>query len=237
MKTTTKQISLNASAVARLLVAIALFLVLASIGGQLAKYVFGHGNIYGLVRLFYLDSEYNLPSYYSVLLMLCASLLSGAIAVMSRHKSGANCLQWTVLSIGFLLMSYDEAFQVHERLIAPLRTFLDSDSLGIFYFAWVIPGIALILSLGLFFRRFLIELPAKTSRRFVVAAFIYIAGLVGVELAGGQYAELQGTSNLTYSMIATIEESLEMAGLIVFVWALLAHYSEHYGEVHVRFDP
>jgi hypothetical protein len=36
-------------------------------------------------------------------------------------------------------------------------------------------------------------------------------------------------------MIATIEESLEMAGLVVFIWALLKYCNESLKEVRVMF--
>jgi hypothetical protein len=36
-------------------------------------------------------------------------------------------------------------------------------------------------------------------------------------------------------MIATIEESLEMAGLIVFIGALLNYCADHYKKVRFRF--
>jgi hypothetical protein len=114
-------------------------------------------------------------------------------------------------------MAYDEAFQVHERLNIPVGMHSDG-SLGVFYFPWVIPGIALVFVLGLHFLRFWLHLPVATRLRFLMAATFYIGGAIGVELIGSRHAELHGYENWTYSMIATLEESLEMAGLIVFIW-------------------
>ena len=37
-------------------------------------------------------------------------------------------------------------------------------------------------------------------------------------------------------MIPTVEESLEMAGVIIFIWALLKYIAENYKEVRFRFD-
>jgi hypothetical protein len=125
-------------------------------------------------------------------------------------------------------MAIDEAFQFHERLNIPVGTLLGDGSLGIFYFPWVIPGIALVSVLGLYFLRFLLHLPAATGLSFLMAATLYIGGAIGVELIGSSHAELHGYENLTYSMIATLEESLEMAGLIVFIWALLNYCADNY---------
>jgi hypothetical protein len=76
--------------------------------------------------------------------------------------------------------------------------------------------------------KFLLHLPAKTRLRFLIAATIYLGGAIGVELFGSQHAELYGYENLTYSMIATLEESLEMTGLIVFIWALMNYCFYNY---------
>jgi hypothetical protein len=68
-----------------------------------------------------------------------------------------------------------------------------------------------------------------------MAATFYIGGAIGVELIGSHHAELYGYENWTYSMIATLEESLEMAGLIVFIWALLKHCADNYKVGRFRF--
>ncbi len=230
------QISLNPSAIARILGAVAFFLLLASIGGQFAKYVLGHDTVYGLVNLFDINREHNIPTFFAALLMLFAALLLAVISLLSREQRASHVLKWTVLSFGFVFMAFDELFQVHERFTGPVRALLGNGNLGVFYFAWVIPGIALVLGLALFFRKFLLDLTAKTSRRFTMAATIYIAGIIGVELIGGRYAELHSVQNLTYNMIVSIEEGLEMAGLIIFIWALLRHCADYYKEVRFRFD-
>ena len=64
--------------------------------------------------------------------------------------------------------------------------------LGIFNFAWVIPGNALVLVLALFFLQFWLRLPTKTRLTFFVAGVTYIGGCIGFELIGGNYAELHG---------------------------------------------
>jgi hypothetical protein len=37
-------------------------------------------------------------------------------------------------------------------------------------------------------------------------------------------------------MLVLVEESLEMSGLIVFIWALLKYISEEFREVRIGFD-
>jgi hypothetical protein len=230
------QISLNPSSIIRVLGTVAFLLVLASIGGQLTAYLTGHSHIYGLVPLFYLDAEKNLPTGFSTLLLLFAALLLGLIAALQRKQNGSPVLYWTLLSIGCLVMAADEAWSFHEMLIKPIRKLLGDDNLGVFYYAWVIPGIVLILVLAPFFLRFLLRLPVKTRLTFLMAATLYIGGAIGGELIGGYIDELHGKRNLPYIMIVTVEECLEMAGVIVLIEALLVYIADNYKEVRFHFE-
>lgn len=236
MNKATDQISLNPTAVARALGAVALLLVLLSSGGQFSRFVLGYDYVQGLIPLFYVDKEQNVPTYFSVLLILLTALLLAIIGVLERKRMAPHASRWMILSFGFLFMAFDEAFEVHEGLIDPMRALLGDGDLGIFYFAWVIPGTVLVLFLGLYFLGFLRRLPASARRRFSIAAILYIGGAIGVELVGGRHAELHGNQDWIYSMIVTVEESLEMAGLVVFIWALLKYCADHYEGVHVQFE-
>jgi len=220
--------SVNPSFIVRLLAAVAFLLVLASAGVQLTAYFTGYDTVYELLRLFYVDAEMNIPTFFSALLLFFAASLLAVITALKRKQRSFHVLYWAILSIGFLFMAIDEVACFHERLIWPLRTLLGGGHLGVFAFAWVIPGIVLVFGLGLFFLRFLLRLPAKTRLTFLMAAALYVGGAIGFELIGGRYAELNGVLNLTYGMLALVEESLEMAGVIVFIWALLVYLVDTY---------
>jgi hypothetical protein len=230
------QISLNPSVITRLLGIVALLLILASILGQISKFLFGHGSLYGLVLLFHLDAEQNIPTYFSMLLMLLTALLLLLIAILNKNHRMPHVSKWVILSCWFQFMAFDEAFQVHERLILPIRKLLGNINLGIFHFAWTIPAIILVIFLGLFFRQFLFYLSATVRFRFLISAALYIGGALGVELIGGGYAKSYGTENWIYSMITTVEESLEIAGLIFFIWTLLKYCGSNYKKVQLRFE-
>lgn len=229
------RISLSPAAVVRSLGAAALLLVLASTAGQLAVYLAGYPHVHPLVRLFYVDAERNIPTGFSTLLLLLAALLLWAIAGLERRQ-GSRASHWAVLASGFLLMAADEAWSFHEKLSKPIRKLLGREDLGVFYYAWVIPGIALVLVLALVFSRFLWRLPARTRRAFLTAAALYLGGVLGFELLGSGFDEANGRRNLVYMTLVTVEEVLEMAGVLLFVWALLDYLAGRFGEVRVRFE-
>ncbi len=233
---TRHQILVKPSSVARVLGTVAVLLVLASFGGKLAAYLSGDHRLYGLVWLFDVNREKNIPTGFAVFLLLLAALLLAVVAILERKRAGSSVLHWAVLACGFLFMAADEAWVLHERLIKPFRNQLGDDGFGILYFSWVVPYGMLVLASALFFWRFLLRLPAKTRHAFVVAAVLFVGGSIGVEMLAGRFAELHGRRNLAYSMFNTVEESLEMGGVIVFIWALLVFIADSYGEVRFRFQ-
>lgn len=230
------QISLKPSSIACVLGTVAFLLVLAHAGTQLAFYLIDHENISGLVTLFNLDKEKNIPTFFSTFLLLFAALLLGVITILKRNQTASYVSHWALLSFGFFFMAADEASGLHEKFIRPTRELLGDGNLGVFYFTWVIPAIALVLVLALFFLRFLLHLPPKTRRSFLIAATIYLGGAIGFELIGGRIVELHGQI-LPYKIVVTVEESLEMTGIIIFIWTLLVFIAENYKEVRFCFDP
>ena len=52
-----------------------------------------------------------------------------------------------------------------------------------------------------------------------------------MELLGGYLASTTGMENVSYAIVATIEESLEMLGIVVFIHALISYIKVHLGGV------
>lgn len=233
MRSATYQLLLNRRTIVKLLWAIASVIILASIASQVIRFGVESGYLKKLVFLFYVDNEANIPTFFSALLLLVAAQLLFVIGAVNAQESNPYTSKWLILSLGFLFMALDEACRLHERSIDPLRSWLGGGKLGIFHYAWVIPGIAIVIVAAIFFISFLQHLPKSVRRRFLMAAILYLTGALGCEAIGGAYAELHGVSNPIYSVIVTVEESLEMAGVITLIEALLVYLSNK--EVLVSF--
>ena len=218
------------------LLIIACTLVAASVAGQVMKYIFGHPTIYGLIPLFNVSQEQNIPTLFSVLLLMSCSILLGLIFYLHCKQDAKIKVYWIILALGFVYMAIDEFAQLHESLGISLMPLIGNHSHGFLYYSWVVPAFALIIFLALFFSSFLFNLPKATSESFTIAGIIYLSGLLGIEMLGGYYHELHGNENLTYSLISTLEESLEMLGLILFIRALLDYLSTHFSEITIIFQ-
>jgi hypothetical protein len=229
------QITLKPTIIARGLGIIMVLLILASLAGQVAAVRLGDDFIYGLVPLFNLDSEQNIPTFFASSLLLIAAILLTIITRLKKKQKAPHVPSWAFLSVGFFYMAADEASSIHELLTKPMRALLGGGNLGIFHFAWVVPGITLVCLLALVFLRFFLHLPPKTRLAFLAAAALYIGGAIGFELIGGRHVELVGRDYL-YTLLTTTEESLEMTGAIVLIWALLDYLAVTYEVVRLSFS-
>ncbi|MDH3421968.1 MAG: hypothetical protein OEN00_03190, partial [Gemmatimonadota bacterium] len=91
---------------------------------------------------------------------------------------------------------------------------------------WVVPGLIALAALGVIFARFVLHLPPRSRVLFVVAGTVYVLGALGMEIVGRAYLAASD-DDLTYGIIATVEEILEMGGIVVFVYALLDYFGTH----------
>lgn len=230
--------SLSPRTVVRYLMSLAFGLLLVNIVVLIADHATGYElkMVQRLVKVFSVDRELNFPAFFSTLILLFSSLLLAVIAILKHKRTESTVWYWALLSLGFLFMAFDEMASIHERLIEPMRTVLGEQNLGVFYFAWVVPAIALVAILGVIFVKFWWNLPPKTRTIFLIAAMLYLGGAIGVELIDGNYAEIYGKTNLTYMLLSTAEEALEMAGIIVFIYGLLGYISNKTSLVVIRFN-
>ena len=63
---------------------------------------------------------------------------------------------------------------------------------------------------------------------------IYVSGVIGVEAVSGWHFEVFGKHNLGYNLLVTLEEGLEMLGVVVFIYALTCLYGGSICKYHVQ---
>ena len=212
--------------------ALTVCLIVAHVVVQAARFATGNDSLFGLVALFSLGADGNLPTFYSSFAILFCAMLLTWIGVAGWGDRHIHTAYWLGLAVIFLFLSADEMLALHEHLVEPVRSTLHTG--GLFYYAWVIPyGAALLIFLAVYFR-FLLRLPVRTAVLFVVAGATYVGGAAGVEMISGWYSEVHGNSNLIYVVLQTIEETLEMVGIVVFIFALADYIDRRFGVLTVR---
>jgi hypothetical protein len=196
---------------------------------QYIKYVYRNEAQFGFDRLFNLEGENNLPTWYSSLALLLASAMLAIIGLHRKQEAKSWAWHWLILAIIFLCLSADEAASIHEMAASPIHQWLESrrhleSVLPVIGTAWLLAGIPFAAIVFLAFCRFLLNLPAMTRALFLIAGGLYITGTIGLEALGGRYIDQHGGSHtLTYEVLVAIEEGLEMVGVIVFIYALMMY--------------
>lgn len=208
-------------------------LVLVAIGTavQIGKYGFNYRADW--MGMFNLDREMNVPTWYSALMLGFCALLLQMIAVGKKTQYDRYYHHWRILSIIFWLLAVDEVLSVHELLIIPdlaealkLPWFLHS--------LWVIPGAIFVLIFAQQYWKFTLHLPKRSRYHFTLAAMLYIGGALGIEMVGSHYAELEGQQHLTYALVTSIEEAMEMMGAVVFIYGLLFYIGRWTQEIQAQ---
>ena len=180
---------------------------------------FEHGFVRLLFSLFFLDGEGNLPAIFST----CLFLLNGFIFLVvwkAAGLAGDSRKILLFLSSVFVFLALDESISIHERLIDPLRQALDAT--GIFYYTWIIPygigvGLVSIFAIPVFWR-----MQKKIRFWFGLSAATYLFATIGLEMISGKYLVMMNEQkDIVWIFMVTLEESLEMVGLIILVYAQL----------------
>lgn len=203
-----------------------------SLGGQFMRYVVGRPRVFGLVDAFYVDFESSIPTWYSSAALCIAAFLLGLIAWVKRQHLDAYRWHWATLSGLLLLLSADEIAMFHELPIDPLRSSWGFG--GVLYYAWVIPGMALVAGVACLYLRFFLSLPRRTQWLMAGAAATFVSGAIGVEMLSGAYAQRYGEANFGYAAIITVEEFLEMAGVVLLIRALLDYIQRQLGGLQIQ---
>ena len=201
---------------------LATLIVLSSIGVALV----GQGSsplVSTFHRAVYVDHERNLTTFFNFSLMTVNVVLLAMATSRAARTGSSRRWHWLILGATFLLLSFDEAAQLHERLNAPVKAALDLD--GPFAFAWVVPGIAFVATFAATFVRFLRSLPPPVALRMVLGGAVYVGGAIGAEMVGAAIGadDVAQRATIGYVAATTTEEAMEMSGLILFASALLAH--------------
>jgi hypothetical protein len=161
---------------------------------------------------FDLDEEESIGTWFSALILFAAGRLALLQARYARVGAQGWHVWWWLLAIGFHLLSLDEVAGFHEFV----NTVVEDTH-------WTTYGAIVALAVATAYLPFLWALPARTRWLFVLSGAIYIGGAVGVEWATIWYEDNDQLNTLAYNLWNALEEFMEMAGVILFIYALLGH--------------
>ena len=175
-------------------------------------------------RYFLLAREAN-PSTWFAALLLGGTALAAYVGGAGRPDART----WRVVAAIFLVMSLDEVGTFHEWLGAvPVVP-------GIGSRGWAGAGVVLAAVVG--FRLFRWVLTLDTALRFALlaGAVVFLGGAVGFEVAAGEWETAHGRDT-GFWLLSSVEENLELAGVLLVLRAVLEHLAARATPVAVRVD-
>lgn len=212
-------LEINPKKVIRFLYLSIAFLSILHIGNLLLYYWIGDPAKFDFIRLIDFDYEENLPTTFSSLLFFINSLLLFLIWKHEKSQQGKDAMGWLGLSMVFLYLGFDESSKIHENLGDLLEMYIEAE--GYLYFPWSIAYLSIFLVLVILYLPFFLRLDRSTKIRFVTAAVVFVTGAAGFDIISANEAYENGTETILYSVLYTIEELMEMMGLVLFIRALL----------------
>ena len=222
---------LSPQKVTKFLLKIIIFLIIGNIiEREIVQWLNSTNGTEIIPHYFNFDRESNFPTLYSALTLGFCSYLLLIIATVKKSRKAKFASHWKYLSFIFLYIAIDEACTIHELLIPILRGAFNTK--GIFYFAWVIPALFLLVIFLLVFKNFILHLPTKTRTWFIISGIVYVSGAMGMEMVGGYVADTFGFDTFAYGMAARIEELLEMFGILIFINQLLKYIQLQLTDLH-----
>ncbi len=179
-------------------------------------------DVFDFIKMVDFDYEANLPALFALL------------AALTQKAGQASWRHWLAFSLIFVFLAFDEGAAIHEEVGDFTENFIKAEDY--LYFPWIISYGVVTLILVLISARFLLRLPSATRLGFVIAGCLFVGGAVGIEMISAKEADTNGTSTPLYSLLYTIEEVLEMSGVIMLIHVLLAHLKRQWGQVLAGFD-
>lgn len=190
----------------------------------------------GLRVRFDVDAEGNIPTLFSTCLILAGAWLARVCAQQTAIRGESDSRYWGAMSWVLLFIAADESAMIHELATRPTRALIGTIGPP-FRFAWVVPALALTAAVVVAFLGFYRRLPSRTRLRLAIAAIVYVGGAIGMEMVGALYIGSRKIDRDTlYIFIFTIEETLEMCGMILLINALLEYIETRFSECVWRFQ-
>lgn len=212
-----------------------------------------HLRMGALTQLVDMDLESNLPTYYNSLLFFFGAAL---FYLHGRSAAHTDRRGWYLMAAIFLFLGFDEGSQIHEkfgsftvRLLN--QSNLDQGTLAWLRNGWIIPYAFVVVALVFTLGRWFLRIEPRFRRGLLISGAVYITGAIGFEMAGSKVGwtltpqdpsrfpwmpcELYNDPTScwlfmepAYVVMCTLEETLEMTGLILCIHYLITAFTQRH---------
>jgi hypothetical protein len=181
------------------------------------------------------DVEASMATWFSVVLLLTGAVCCFVASLDASSRGSPDAHAWRLLTAVFALLSLDESAQLHELVGDEIS---DRADLPVLSAAGTVSGIVIGAVVIVVCVPFLRRQPRSISGLLVLAGVLYVAGAAGIDnLVDALEESAGGLGARSEWLLGTIEENLEMIGVILFVWCVLAYLERARGQVVLGLVP
>jgi hypothetical protein len=181
-----------------------------------------------MFKLFDLDQENNIPTWYSsILWIICGHYFGKAATEPAARRQGLSLFWWISAAIAVFL-SMDEIASIHE-FAGGLAGGRLKDAVGLhetFFYGWVFAGAAAALALCILLVPLMWRLPFRITALLITSGVVFLLSSLGIETltsAIAQQSVVYSATNTTWLLLIVSEEASEMLGVIVAIYAVLLY--------------
>ncbi len=174
-----------------------------------------------LVDAFHPNGESNLFAWYSAFLLALLAVVFG-IAMLVNWRTRER-LPFAVMAGAAIVLSAGEGAALQDRLRnLPATLGIDVS----FAYLWLVIAAPVAVAVGVWLTWVARSLDRVLRRRLILGGALYLAGAIGIEALGGLLTTADVGHNRDGLLIigdiaVLVEESLEVAGVLVALWAAL----------------
>lgn len=181
--------------------------------------------------------DISIPTWYSSASLFFCAILLWLIALVERREQSSYFRHWQGLAGIFLFLSVDETAALHEWSATIVKRGEFAAISTFFYYQWVIVGGLFTLMVATVYLRFLFAQPRKIRWLFFLAGAFFVGSALILEMVNARLDALYGGQTVIYNLMTACEEFGEMAGVLLFAYALLLHLESKVKGVSLQLRP
>lgn len=177
---------------------------------------------------FEVDSENNLPAWWSSFMLLSSGTLLFYAAALWRWSGWRGWWRWVAIGLVLTAMSLDEATRIHERLGRLYRMLFGEAPLD--HYTWLMLGVPVAVAVIIFLAVMIRGMPGLPRTLLFCGVVVFLAGAVGMEIIQSLLMDrIGGEDSWGHFALWHIEELIEMlgAGLMVAAAVSAVHDGLH----------
>ncbi len=221
--------SIPARAAARVIWVAVAILIVATFSVQFVRSQSGRSVI---VDLFDANQKLNFPTAMKVVLLLGSTVLFVGVGLTVRDRW--HRIRWFGIGAVFAFLSLDEMTYMHQRISDILHESLGTS--GPLQFAWVLVYLPLLAVLTVVYLPFWRRLANPLRTQLLLAAIGFAGGSGGLEFFKAALFDDERWK-LSFGLVASTSDSLELLGLALLVSALLNTIGRATSSVNLTVTP